>query len=280
MGQIAFWGYQHGLGVTSNTAAIAALIGLEYQIRTLCAQPQWSDATLERAFRRALHQSNPEFFDFTGTGIDSLERAVRAGKLQNDSVKNNSLFIERDRLDFLKNSGKLNREQFEASTDVLNIIYESARAYYDVLLLDLHSGSNSNVGQSMLQDSDLIVVCVNQNINVLEKYFESKDSWPAELHTKPHVLLVGQYDIESKYKIKNIANKYRYKAPILTVPYNTNFKDHYNDGDVKGFFTKNRFIAKNHENFHFIQEVRRAAEFILTEVGINTKIKNIERGVS
>lgn len=96
----------------------------------------------------------------------------------------------------------------------------------------------------MLQSSDLIVVCVNQNINVLEKYFESKDSWPAELHTKPHVLLVGQYDVESKYKIKNIANKYRYKAPILTVPYNTNFKDHYNDGDVKGFFTKNRFIAK------------------------------------
>ena len=61
MAQIAFWGYQHGLGVTSNTATIAALIGLEYQIRTLCSQPQWSDATLERAFRRALQQSNPEF---------------------------------------------------------------------------------------------------------------------------------------------------------------------------------------------------------------------------
>ena len=29
-----------------------------------------------------------------------------------------------------------------------------------------------------------------------------------------------------------------------------------------------------------MQEVRRGAEFILTEVGINTKIKNIERGVS
>ncbi|MFD1130682.1 hypothetical protein [Paenibacillus sp. PDC88] len=280
MGQIVFWGYQHGLGVTSNTAAIAALVGMEYQIRTLCSQPQWSDVTLEQAFRKALQQSNPEFFDFTGIGIDALERAVRSGKLQNNSIRNNSLFIERDRLDFLKNSGKPNQTQFEESTDVLKIIYEKASTYYDAMLLDLHSGTNSEVGKAMLQSSDLIVVCVNQNINVLEKYFESKTYWPEELHNKPHVLMVGQYDVESKYKIKNIANKYRYKGPILSIPYNTNFRDHYNDGDIKGFFMKNRYITRNHDNYYFMQEVRRAAEFILTEVGVNTKIKSIEKGVS
>src|SRR5690606_9598240 len=122
-------------------------------------------------------------------------------------------------------------------------------------------------------------ICVNQNIHVLEKYFR-KEEWPEALKGKPHVLLVSEYDPISKYKIKNIANKFEYRAPILTIPYLTEFKDALNDGDVKGFFYRNQSIQKGHQNYLFMHEIRRAASVILNESGVNVLTKKIERGAS
>lgn len=280
MGQITFWGPQHGLGVTSNTAAIAAVCALEYQIRTLTSQPQWGDSSLEYAFAKSIQKYNREFMSITGSGLDSLERVVRSNKLERDSVKNNALLIEPDRLDYLQGSMKLTKQQFEEASEIFRLIYRKAKEYYDVVLLDLHSGSNSPVIQTLASESDLIVVCLNQNIAVLDKYFKDKSAWPAFLHGKEHVVLLGQYDPNSKYKVKNIANKYNYKGKILTIPYNTEFKDYYNDGDVKGFFSKNRFVTKRDENYLFIDEVRNASKYILNEMGVNTQLKHVERGAS
>lgn len=277
MAQVSFWGVQHGLGVTSNTAAIAALIGLEYDLRTLVSQPQWSDSTLERSFHRTINQYNRQFIDVSGSGMDALERAVRSNKLERETIKNHALLIERNRLDLLSGTEKSDKLRFESSNDVLEIIFDKAQDYYDMLLLDVHSGVNSPVILNTLANSNLVVVCLNQNINVLEKYFEEEDRiWPEALDKVPHILLIGQYDHDSKYKIRNIANKYKYKGKIASIPYNTSFRDHVNDGDVKGFFVKNRFVPKHHKNYMFMQEVRKVSELILTEIGINAKTKYME----
>ncbi|OAB38440.1 hypothetical protein [Paenibacillus glacialis] len=279
MGQVSFWGMQHGLGVTSSTAAIAALIGMEYQIRTLISQPQWSDRTLERSFHKAINQYNRHSEHDSGSGLDALERVIKSNKMERDTVKNYTLMLERERLDLLRGTDKKEKFQFENSNEVIEVIYQRASQYYDAILLDVHSGNNSVIIDNTLGKSDLIVVCVNQNITLLEKYFdENKESWNMALNEVPHVLLINQYDPNSKYKVRNIMKKYNYKGKIITIPYNTEFKDHINDGDVKGYFSKNRNVTKHHDNYYFIKEVRRAAEMILTEIGVNTHIKSIERG--
>ncbi|MGV7665758.1 hypothetical protein PJK52_29080, partial [Mycobacterium kansasii] len=85
-------------------------------------------------------------------------------------------------------------------------------------LLDARSGQDNEVSDSLIQDADLVIICVNQNISVIEKYFDDqRKNWPSTLDQKPHLLLMTQYDPFSKYKIKNIANKYKFKGPILTV---------------------------------------------------------------
>ncbi|ANS75352.1 hypothetical protein AWM70_12645 [Paenibacillus yonginensis] len=61
MGKVTFWGIQHGLGVTSLAAAVAAFMGTGYAIRTLVTQPQWSDFTLEKSFGRSI-SSHSGFF--------------------------------------------------------------------------------------------------------------------------------------------------------------------------------------------------------------------------
>ncbi|MCP1186574.1 hypothetical protein [Paenibacillus sp. 1781tsa1] len=278
MGKIALWGMQHGLGVTSATAALAAFIGLEYDVRTLVSQPQRTDGDMERFFNKTINQYNRQFFAIGGLGLDSLERVAKSSKLERNSVKNYTLMVERNRLDLLWGSERLNRPQ-QGSIEAVNMVFRMAAEYYGISLLDARSGQDNEVSNSLISDADLVVICVNQNISVLEKYFDNqRKHWPEVLDEKPHLLLMTQYDPMSKYKIKNIANKYKLKAPILTIPYNTSFKDHLNDGDIKGFFARNRFVGSSHENHYFIQEVGRAAKTILHEIGINTKLKRIERG--
>lgn len=279
MAQISIWGVQHGLGVTSNVAALATLIGMEYQVRTLVTQPQWSDTTLEHAFKKSLSRYNRELMNISGTGLDALERLVRSGKCERDSVKNNSLIIEKDRLEILSGTEKLNKEEFERSEAIFNVIFDKAKEYYEALIVDLHAGNNSNIVQTTIQQSDLVIVCLNQNIHVLEKYF-NKENWPEALHDKPHLLLIGQYDSNSKYKVKNIASLFNYNKPILTIPYSSEFRDAFNDGNVKGFFMQNQMVSKNHKNYYFMQQVRQAVKIILTEIGVNVTSKVIERGAS
>ncbi|GAB1159670.1 hypothetical protein YWY31_56950 [Paenibacillus illinoisensis] len=278
MSKIALWGMQHGLGVTSATAALAAFIGLEYDVRTLVSQPQRTDGDIERFFNRTINQYNRQFFAIGGMGLDSLERVAKSSKLERDSVKNYTLMVERNRLDLLWGSERLNRPQ-QGSIEAVNMVFRMAAEYYGISLLDARSGQDNDVSNSLINDADLVVICVNQNVSVLEKYFDNQRKyWPEVLEQKQHLLLMTQYDPLSKYKIKNIANKYRFKSPILTIPYNTSFRDHLNDGDIKSFFSKNQYISSNHENYFFIQEVSRAAKTILHEIGINTKLKRIERG--
>lgn len=278
MGKVSFWGIHHGLGVTSATAALAAYVGLEYDVRTLVCQPQNNDGALERYFIKTINQYNSQFRNVSGTGLDSLERTTKSGKLEREMIKNNTFMLERNRLDLLEGSERLNKPH-PNSIEAVNIIFQKANDYYAATFLDTNSGPTNPITEKLHDSSDLIVVCLNQDIAVLEKYFdEQKKFWPQSIIGKPHILLMTQYDPFSKYKIKNIANKYNYKGKILTLPYNTSLRDHLNDGDVKSFFSRNRYVWKNHENYYFIQEVGRAAQTILNEIGINTKLKQIERG--
>lgn len=271
---ISFWGLQHGLGVTSSTAAVAAHIGLEYQVRTLVSQPQWADNTLQRMFQKTIQVQNPHGSQMSG-GLDALERAVRAGRIVRDSVKNNSLIVVPDRLDILRGSNKNERHQFESASDEINLVYQKANEYYDMVLLDLHSGGNIPLVHEALNQSDLNVVCITQNMDLLERFFTKRQSMPQAIQDKPFVLLMTQYDNESKYKIKNICNKFRYRGRVFAIPYNTSFRDHVNDGDVQGFFRKNQELFSPHPNHFFVKEVSNFAHFLLNEAGINTSIKQI-----
>jgi len=274
MGQIAFWSVGHGAGVTASVAAVASLIGSEYQIRTLVSQPQGEENTLERGFARSINTYSRDLSTEAGTGLDALVRLARSGKLERETVKNNALLIERDRLDLLSGSERMNRLQFENAGGLIGNIYAQARGYYDCILLDIRSGTDSPAAAQALADSDLVVVCLNQNAGMLERYFD-RSGWPAELHGKKQLLLFSGYDPRSKYKASNILRKYGRREPTLTLPYNSDFRDAVNDGDIKGFIARSRPLDRRHDNYPFITEVRRTAEKLLEEIGVNTRLKHV-----
>ncbi|MEK4983581.1 hypothetical protein [Bacillus sp. FSL K6-6540] len=280
MKQVSFWGVQHGLGVTTNTAAITTSIAKDYHYRILVSQPQWSDYTLEQSFKKSINQYNKNVSSLSGTGLDALLRLARSYKLDRESVKDNSMMIEKDRMDLLTGSEKADLRLFEDSMEYISTIFAKAKEYYQAIFLDLHSGNNSYFIQSAIEQSDLVVVCLNQNIHVLNKYF-SGENLPAALQKKPKIILLGQYDKQSKYKIQTIKKLFGTSDPMYPLSYSPQIRDAFNDGDIKGFFSQNRHISKGHTNYDFMKDVRAISKAILTELGFDVTVNELlESGVS
>ncbi|PWK05012.1 chromosome partitioning protein ParA [Tumebacillus permanentifrigoris] len=269
MGQVAFWGNAHGqVATTANVVASATVIGLEYALRTLVAHTHWSRSTLESAFLKHYEGRDDSMLNFADTGLDALERLARSGRLTPEIIQDYTNPVLKDRLDLLAGTTKPDESMFEAINEVLRSIFYAANKFYDLTLLDLNSGQQNQLSMTMLEGSDLIVVNLNQNINLLERFF-SKEDWPDVLNEKPFIIVLGSYDPQSKYSAQNIARRFRYKGPIYTVPYCTDFLDALNDRKVLDFFLRNRSVTKQHDNYFFMQEIRRLASAIVDRLGLD-----------
>lgn len=280
MGQIAFWGNVEGqTGTTSNVIAVSSLIGMEYSIRTLVTQTHYAESTLETAFFKALKVYDPLHTELNDSGLDALDRLVRSARLTPEAVRDYSFSIIRDRLDLLSGTGKPDKLLYHSFRETLQPIFEQALKYYNAVLVDVDSGCDNSITNQVLQQSDVIVVCLNQNMRVLDRFF-AKEDWPEALHEKPYIIVLGQYDPHSKYKATNISRKYGVQAPIYTVPYCTSFRDACNDRDARQYFLRVQQQTKDEEAAFFMKEVRKLSKCLLSEIGVNPSIKHIERGAS
>lgn len=275
MNQIAFWGSVHGqVGSTSNIIAAATLIGIEYATRILVGQTQKSLSTLESAYS-VLTTGLERASYFTDTGIDALERLARSNRLMPEMISDYTIPIINERLDLLMGTSKPTEPLYERMKDVITTIFNCADQYYDAVLLDTNSGNKNSLTNKLLESSDLIVVNLSQNMTLLERFF-SKQDWPDALNHKPYMIVLGQYDPNSKYTAMNIARRFEYKEPIYTIPYCTDYKDACNDRRVLEFFIRQRNVTRKHENYFFMQEIRRFVNALMTKVGTDTDSKVIE----
>ncbi|WP_059040712.1 hypothetical protein [Paenibacillus rubinfantis] len=275
MPQIAFWGPLHGqVGTTSNTIAAAATLGTVTTLKTLISHTHWAHSTLERAFLKNVSLFDSNFINFTDVGLDALARFAKSRKLEPDMVKDYTHPIIKDRLDLLYGTTKSDETVGEL-IHVINDILTNASRYYDLTLVDVNSGAFNSLTRAVVQNSDLVVICLNQNNSILERYFGGE--WDDFLGDKPRLLVLGQYDRDVHNTYSNISRKFKYKAPIYTVPRCAAFLNAYNESAIMEFFMRNRHVTKRDENYFFFEEVRRLAQGICNQGGINWKMYS-ERG--
>ncbi|RRJ54891.1 chromosome partitioning protein ParA [Paenibacillus oralis] len=270
MGQVAFWSNRYGQsGNSTNMIAVATLIGMEYVTRTLISHTHWSMSSLESTFLKG-KTSTVNDIEYSNVGIDALERLARSNRLTPNMVKDYADTILRDRLELLRGTAKPNEEMFSSIHDVIESILDTVKGYYNLSLIDVSSGTQNELTNIVLATSDVIVVNLNQNIAVLEEFFDHEQ--PDFLKEKQYVIVLGQYDRHSKYSVSNIKRMYKPNAPIFTVPHCTGFMDALNDKSVVEFFLRNKNIGGNHDNHYFMAEVRKLAKGIFEAAGVDTKI--------
>jgi hypothetical protein len=273
---IAFWGPVHGqVATTSNILAAASILGSEYIGRkTIVTHTHWSHSTLERGYFKNNSLTENSFINFTDIGLDALARFARSRKLEPEMIKDYTHHIV-NQLDLLYGTTKSD-ENADALVEDIKNIFDNCRLYYDLTLIDVNSGSQNKATNTVLQNSDLIVVCLSQNTSLLDRFFIEKE-WDHVIGSKQFIIVLGQYDKYSHYTHANISRKYKYKNPIYTVPHCSHYMDAYNQSAVAEFFMRNRKIDRRDEDFFFFEEVRRLTKGILTEVGLNGKLQT-DRG--
>lgn len=271
---VSFWSPQPGHGsVTSNVITSAAILGAEHQFKTLLTQTGYAGTNLDAyLIEKEKHQFVPSLND---DGLDGLKRLAKSNRLSTQALNEYTTTLIPGQMDLLKGKNRIEQDD-DADKALFTQIIQHSSPIYDLLCIDTHTNFSADY---LLELSDLVIVCLNQNQYHLDRFF-GKEDWSAALEDKPFIVLLGQYDPYSKLSIKNIQRRYNLKAELYSLPYCSEFRDACNQREPLPFFIRSKKFRKNHASYPFIQEARNLAKGILTHTGLNVDMKGQEKGAS
>lgn len=267
---VVFWSPVSGqTGNTTNLIAAASLLGLEYSARSLLlGHLQSRRAPVEQAFIRRRVPAEGDLALAADTGIDALLRLAHNRKLQPGSIRDYTVPLLKDRLDLLPGSNKADKAFISSAKDMLPPLLETVKRYYDWVLIDGGSGTGSGWTQALLQQADMVVISLNQNRFLLERFFQVAQSHPL-LAGKRRLIVLGQYDWHSAMTAKNVARQYKLQSPVYPLSRNSGWMDASQQGRAIDFLFRNRQAPRDHDNHAFMQHVRTLAQAIAAAAGIN-----------
>ena len=268
---VSFWSTQDTAQVstTATTVATALMLAIKEHHKMLVTQTHYSDLSLESSF------FNPEKntrVDTSDTGIDALDRLLRSGKLRPENIPNYAIPVMKGRLELLYGTFKNDLDSYSRILETIPSIIDQAKQFYDIVLIDLNKGYTSEEVNRILQQSDLIVLGMNQNMEILKKMFKDMQTLKI-LQEKKVIPVLGRYDRYSDYKERNIARKFNYKKRIYTIPYNTQYFDACNKGTASDFFISNVRADISDRNGFFIQEVADLSAAIMDAIKDKIELK-------
>ncbi|MEK3899300.1 hypothetical protein [Paenibacillus sp. FSL R7-0179] len=266
---IVFWSPVSGqAGTTSNLTAVAALLGLEYTARSVLFGHMASSFTaLEQGFTRTSWQQG-DLLSGTDMGVDALLRLVQNQKLQPSMIYNYTLPLLKDRLDMLPGSQRTDESFIITAMPWLTAMLDMAKRAYDLVLVDGGCGSRSAWTMKLLQEADVLVICLPQNKLVLQQFFQHS-SMQELLQSKKHLLVFGQYDRHSTWTVKNLLRQFgKQRKAAYPMSYNTGWLDARQHGDGLRYFFRNQQVGKVHDNFNYVQEVRKVTQALIKQCGL------------
>lgn len=264
---VTFCGPLHGqIRTTSNMGAVGTMLAMNNHLRLLMAHSHLELSTLENSYYKVIGH---DVLSETASGMDNLEELVRVHKATPESIRDNTVSVIRDRLDLIH--GPTNQKSL-ALKQTMHHIFDNYKRSYDLLFVDVNSGTNNEFSNFAIQNSDLVVVSLNQNKYLLDQFFNDTE-WRKLLKDKSVVYCLGAYDRRSKYTKTRISKMYGVPAKLIgAVPYNTRFLDAQNDQHIIDFLdrvrSKKMKFLEFDEEAYFAQSVRKMGKLILSELRI------------
>lgn len=255
-------------GKTMSIVAIATYMAIEHNNRILVVSTTNKEDQLKTCFwqekrkKRNLGIFGPNASLEVENGVEGLARMVRSNKITPDIITNYTKVILKDRFEVLLGCEEQPTDGTQIEPLYPNII-KSANQYYDLVFVDLDDNVDEETRNTIIHDSDIVVVCMSQRLKSINKFNELKKQNQL-LTSKKALILIGRYDKFSKYNSKNISRYLGEKNQVLTIPYNTLFFEASEETGVPDLFLKFRkSIDSEDRNAFFIQEVKRASENII-----------------
>ena len=130
----------------------------------------------------------------------------------------------------------------------------------EVLMIDTAFSSMST--QVILQEADLVAVILTQEECGMERFLEEYYSLLPKV-----VFIIGNYRKTSDWNVNYFEKKYHVaKENIGIVPWNEEYAQAMREGRTIQFFTRYFRCNRNHVNYNFIKESKKAAEMLCKKV--------------
>ncbi len=254
--KITFWSPVHGqTATTSNLSSVLTYLALNYNFSNLAMRNHFIKSTLETQFLDKEYLNNISLMD---TGLDALYRQLMNQTIDTDMLSNYTTMILKRRLDLLIGTYGTNKEIYNKNfLQTIEELLKLSDSAYDFTFIDASSGVENELTQKILLSSDLIVININQNKNVLDDLFDNENYRNFYKKMEDKILfIVGMYDNCSKFNLSNICRLYKIKKDKISfIPYNRQFADYSNEGKVVEFIINNMNSTKNDDTYLFISQL-------------------------
>lgn len=273
--KIAFWSNANEkCNVSANLAAISVASVIRYPYSVIVIENRLKDNSLGKAFTdrthfNAFHEVGTNYYD--GTGIEGLLRKIYRGNYNSDILKYHLREIIDKHLYYIPQSKVIHNEIFEYEFDrCIYQLFDMIEHYTDICLIDTASHESLSA-KTILDESDLIVVNLCQNQNILEDFFANYSSLLSKA-----VFIISNYDCHSFFNSKRIALTYQIPwENIIVIPPNISYQNAFSNGSVVAYISRNYSCIKENPNYIFIQSVKKAAYTIIKKAEQTIKNKEI-----
>ena len=271
--KIAFWSPLHGTGTTSSMLAVAIAYAELENKKVLLTQTHYNLNNLEQPL---IGDVGEEDF-FRDIGIDAVLRHFKSGNITKDQISDCTIQVGRS-LYLLAGTRNSSREGYESSMvkGMLSHIFREVEKYYDIVFIDTNSGENE-YSLTVNEECDAVVILLDQNLYMLDSFFENNT-----LKNKNIFYLFADYDIESKYSLKNLSHKYKkinkYNSAYLL--HSAQFSDAISDKKVFKFITEDLDCDKYHADHDFFTSLKdtvlKLKDFVSCKKDKNSKMPEME----
>lgn len=262
MAIITFW--NNGTAETGQSSLISALaitIAINYNYKILIVNTKYNDHTLERTFesKNTVNKLFSKGKLDLGMGLSGVAKAIMSNKTSPEIITNYTKIILKN-LELLTEN-KIPKEEFDRYMKHMKDIIKLANRYYDIVLVDLEGDIQKIDIKQMLEMSNVKVVTLSQNLNVIDDFIEEKEK-NSILHGDNLVISIGKYDKKSKYTIKNVS-KYIREKRVHGIPYNTMFSMDAPEGKVADYVIRFKNASPSNINVEFVNALNKEAEEII-----------------
>lgn len=269
MAVVTFW--SNGKEETAKTLSVVAVatdMAIEHNYKILLLSTNYNDDTLESCFwerqkpkKSIVNLAPPGAVVEFDNGIEGLAKVIKSGKMSPELINNYTKIVFKDRLDVLLAIKSGSYDEYLRLRDIYPEILKAANQYYDLILVDVNKGLDSEFIRQILKESDLVVTNITQRTKIIDDFMALREKEKMFLR-KNNMLLIGRYDKFSKYTAKNIARYMGIKEEPSVIPYSTLFFEACNEGKVADFFLRFKTVDETDRNVAFIKDVRKVTDKI------------------
>lgn len=266
--QIAFWSPNHGqTGTTTAALTYAAYIALTNNLKILVGHSQMERSTLESCFIAPQKDVDKDWSSFKDHGLSGLRRLANNGRLVKGVISDyTTSLLSNMSLDLLEASNEIKSYSDEEEIALLRHIFSMATVDYDIVFLDLHSGINTKLTNQLIEDSDIVVVCLNQNCRLIEEFLETKNK-QSILANKTCIYNIGFYDSESRYTAKNLQHRYKLGTTIV-LPYHAPYLDACNNHQALDYIMRHINTKTKYSTSYFIKKLEQSTGELMEKIGV------------